>query len=128
MKKSKSYIFAILGLGIIPLFFLMGFTTRYILRNYGVYTTGIVTKAPISRGGPTIYYEFYSGGEKYMGKIPYPNLYSDVGREFIGKSFPVVYYPKSPRLNSICITPTDFKHYSEPFPDSLNWVLKYIRD
>ena len=47
--------------------------------------------------------------------------------DMIGKTFPAMYSPKMGSFE-ILITPTDFEKFNIPFPDSLNWVIKYTVD
>lgn len=47
--------------------------------------------------------------------------------EFVQKHFPIVYNSQHPSIASILIIPADFAQYNFIFPDSLNWVRKYIR-
>lgn len=47
---------------------------------------------------------------------------------FVGKTFPVAYNPSKPSESSILITPKDFSRYGYPFPDSLKWVLQYLKE
>jgi hypothetical protein len=46
---------------------------------------------------------------------------------FVGKTFPGMYSPKTNTLE-ILIAPVDFKKFDIPFPDSLKWVLEYITE
>ncbi|MEO7045303.1 MAG: hypothetical protein ABI091_08315 [Ferruginibacter sp.] len=52
---------------------------------------------------------------------------TDCNNFFIGKTFPVIFSPNNPSNAKILIFPNDFKEYNYSFPDSLNWVLKYIK-
>lgn len=51
----------------------------------------------------------------------------------IGKTLPVIYDTTAKNVKNstfaacLLITPDDFKKYNIPFPDSLKWVLKYIK-
>jgi len=47
---------------------------------------------------------------------------------FIGKKFPVIYEKGSPNHCIFLITPKHFAIYNRPFPDSLRWVLKYLKN
>jgi len=62
-------------------------------------------------------------GEMYEESSP-STLHSGV-YDFIGKTFPAMYSRKHDALE-ILITPTDFEKFNIPFPDSLNWVMKYV--
>ncbi|MEO7046132.1 MAG: hypothetical protein ABI091_12555 [Ferruginibacter sp.] len=80
-------------------------------------------------GGIWIDYIMTLNGKKYNGSSLY--LTSDISSEDLRKfilhrNFPVAYYPSNPSISSIMIIPKDFARYNYPFPDSLNWVLKYF--
>jgi hypothetical protein len=45
---------------------------------------------------------------------------------FSNRWFPFVYKKDETSLNRILIEPSDFKKVNLPFPDSLNWVKKYV--
>jgi len=54
--------------------------------------------------------------------VPNPEEY------FVGKKFPVIYEKGNPNNCMFLITPEDFAIYNRPFPDSLRWVLKYLKN
>ena len=66
----------------------------------------------------------YSGSSSYEGTL---FKSEDFKRYFVGKSFPVLYYTNNPRYSIILLTPNSFKRFRMSFPDSLDWVLKYIK-
>ena len=44
-----------------------------------------------------------------------------------GKSFPVIFNKADPKKYSVLlVVPEDFEEYGLKYPDSLNWVLKYL--
>lgn len=51
----------------------------------------------------------------------------DCRNYFIGRSFPVAYLPSNPSNAILLIRPKDFSRFGTSFPDSLSWVLKYLR-
>ncbi|PQJ11719.1 hypothetical protein CJD36_007955 [Flavipsychrobacter stenotrophus] len=53
---------------------------------------------------------------------------NDCNEHFIGKTFPVIYNPENKSFASMLITPRDFKSSNIIFPDTLNWVNKYLRE
>jgi hypothetical protein len=127
MKKHKKAIY----FGIILLFgylVFIHFRNRNILRNDAYWTTGVIIEERGGYRGTLVFvYEFYDGEDKYRGEASSIGLYSIARRDFIGKSFPVVYYSENPGLNKMLITPYDFKYCASNYPDSLNWVLEYLR-
>jgi hypothetical protein len=54
-----------------------------------------------------------------FGKIPRDSLFK--------RSFPAVYVPNNPSISSLLITPDDFKKFGYDFPDSLVWILPYLK-
>jgi hypothetical protein len=74
------------------------------------------------RSGGSFEYEFTVNGELYKGSNGDPNTRPKYAHLFIGRQFYVIYDPEDIENNSMMITPQDFKFYSIPFPDSLNWV------
>ncbi len=52
---------------------------------------------------------------------------SDCRDYFIGKELPAVYLPSNPSNSLLLIRPKDFARFGYLFPDSLKWVLKYIK-
>jgi len=44
-----------------------------------------------------------------------------------GKYFPVIYNPDNPSNAKMLMSVNDFKKYGYDFPDSLHWVLNYIK-
>jgi hypothetical protein len=76
-----------------------------------------------------IEYRFTLDNRQYKGSttlLTSELSFIDCKDHFIGKAFPVIYYPGNPSNSILLITPKDFKRFNYPFPDSLGWVLKYI--
>jgi hypothetical protein len=95
-------------------------------------TTGIVIRCDHGgRGnfGPGIYYAYHIDNEySGTGSVRHSDLPYSIGRAIVGRSFPVAYrkywygYEES-----ILITPRDFELYGHPFPDTLKWILHYMK-
>ena len=51
--------------------------------------------------------------------------FQDFKKEFITKSFPVIYLPDRPNRSEILITPDRFVRFGVDFPDSLKWVRDF---
>lgn len=74
-------------------------------------------------------YTFSVDGKNYNAQSTYFSTeisYFDGVKFFVGKKFPVMYYPQNPSNASILITPKNFTRWGYSFPDSLNWVLQYL--
>jgi hypothetical protein len=52
-------------------------------------------------------------------------FFRDFKREFIHKSFPVIYLPSHPQKSEVLITPDRFERFGINFPDTLKWVRQY---
>lgn len=129
MKRSY-IIFAFSTIAIIILLFFLRRHGADFREKHSV-TTGIITSTDGGgRGnwGPGIYYEYYVSGKKIKGSRRHAQLPYAIGEKIMGKSFPVAYekywYGYE---DNILITPTDFKNYGHPFPDSLRWILQHIK-
>jgi hypothetical protein len=115
-------------------FVLVAFLAVYIrgrsfIREHSM-TTGVITKADGGgRGnfGPGIKYEFQVDGRIYLGSRTHSYLRYSID-DFVGKAFPVIYRKNWYGVEDmILIVPYDFEYYGHPFPDSLIWVLPYIK-
>ena len=69
-------------------------------------------------------YEFYYEGRKIIGSNATGNYRGNP--LFVNKYFPVIYDLKYER-SELLVQPANFKKYNLVFPDSLNWVLQYIK-
>ena len=88
---------------------------------YGkILSYGFATKSSVMQFD----YEFVYKGKVYKSDSPAGVTNSS---EFIDKVFPVRYSPKTSR-SEILITPRHFKRYGLEYPDSLEWVKKYLID
>lgn len=80
--------------------------------------------AASAKMGMNLRYEFYYKNEKKTGSNSFEKIRGLV--DFENKSFPVMYDPKL-GASQLLIEPLDFKRFNLSFPDSLNWVLPYLR-
>lgn len=98
-----------------------------ILKNPSV-TSGTVTGVDLKgRLGNFIEYHFSYDGNFFSSDGNAHKEYSSLRNFIINKNFPVVFDSLNPNYNMILILPEDFKSYNIPFPDSLKWVLNYIK-
>jgi hypothetical protein len=70
-------------------------------------------------------YEFYFNGEKIIGANAFEPFRGN--SDFVGRWFPVMYLPSLGGHSQLLVRPSDFKTFNLPFPDSLNWVLPYLK-
>ena len=78
-------------------------------------------------GGFWVDFKITIGGKQYNSSTRYLTDDFNCNNDFIGKTFPVVYSPDHPSISSMLIIPSDFARYHYAYPDSLNWVKKYIK-
>lgn len=96
----------------------------------GLKNNGVIVEAKILRvnfGGRS------TGGFQclitYQNETKEISSFSSISKgkvAFVGKTFPAMYLP-SKNILEVLITPKDFKKFNIPFPDSLNWVIPYVR-
>lgn len=99
------------------------------LKNYkGLVTGKVVDFIEDYRGaGGAVVYEFELNGKLYKRQNGYSNIYTSKGNSLIGKYFPVIYDANDTTNCMMLITPKNFRAFSLPFPDSLNWTKEYER-
>ncbi|MVT10198.1 hypothetical protein [Chitinophaga tropicalis] len=106
----------------------LSYNARNKLINHGRLTQGIIVGEDRTyRGYLVLEYEFNVEGKKFTNTRDLVGLVVMAGRDFQGKSFPILYDPQDPSLNDILITPKGFGSYNREFPDSLNWVKNYLK-
>ncbi len=74
--------------------------------------------------GMTLRYEFYYNGNKIIGNNSFQKIRGL--EDFENKNFPVIYNSKL-GSSQLLIEPSEFKRFNLSFPDSLNWVLPYLK-
>ena len=80
--------------------------------------------------GIQISYTIEVNGKSYKGTSFYQMSdisTSTVESTVLHKTFPAVYDPADPSKSSIMILPEDFDNNGFAFPDSLSWLLPYIK-
>jgi len=132
--KKKNVIYAILLFGFCSCLIIFGiWQKRRLEENHRI---GLAYAYNSSTGGlgnaGRLYVDFTINvqGKTFKGSSVYQTSEILVGPfrgNIIGKSFPAVYNPKYPSISAILITPKDFSRYGYSFPDSLQWVLRYLK-
>ena len=81
-------------------------------------------------GGVWIDYILSINGKSYKGSSQYStdDITSEVLNHCLNKTFPVIYKPTDPSISSLMLLPSDFRNKGYSFPDSLNWILTYVKD
>lgn len=92
-------------------------------------TNGTIVKCnflPKTGGDTKIFYEYTVNQILVKDDRRSPLKDYKSTQELIGKNFLVVYNDENNELSFLLITPQEFEKYGYSFPDSLNWVLKYV--
>lgn len=77
---------------------------------------------------PSIYYRYYVNGKEYKGHTQLKRICAgDLQSHLIFKTFPVAIDRKDNTNSTALIEPETFRDFQIEFPDSLQWVLKYIK-
>ena len=99
------------------------------LIKHGVITIGLVYDVSLTyRGYFDPHYTFTINGKQYKNDIDFIEILPRYQNNFINKTFPVIYFPEDPNINYLLLTPNSFEKYDKEFPDSLEWIRKYMRD
>jgi hypothetical protein len=122
-KQDKITILVFLTIAILSVLWLIYRDKQ--LKSNGVIVFGKIIDHGYSAKSPVLdfKYSFLYKGKAYENWSSTRVNYSPV---FIGKTFPVRYSPKLD-IGEMLITPRDFAKYGLPFPDSLKWVLPYVK-
>jgi len=112
----------------VPFLFIV---VKSIIRDHNLSNCGITTSAVITgytsnyRGYLIFKYKFNFEDKVYTGQVTNLNLRSSAKRDFIGRSFPVLFKRDDPDVNELLMSQVDFRRFNKPFPDSLSWISKY---
>ena len=90
------------------------------------YTAG----GPGNAGAVRLDYTIAVNGKTYEGSSLYQISDLEIPtaeNSVILRTFPAVYDPADPSKSSLMILPEDFNNNGYTFPDSLNWLLPYIK-
>lgn len=125
MKKRNNSFYVTIGLIAIVAIYLI-VAKRKLHQNGILLNAKTIDWASGAKMSLDLRYEFYYNGEKIIGNNAFPDFRGN--KKFENRYFPVMYYPGMGRHNQLLITPSDFKEFNLPFPDSLKWVLPYLND
>lgn len=122
-KPNTSFYVVLVVIAIVIIFILIG---KKELQTQGILLNAKTTNwASSSYMGMDLKYEFYYKGEKLSGANAFNKFRGDP--DFVDHYYPVMYYPGLGGHSQLLIEPEDFKEYNIPFPDSLKWVLPYLK-
>lgn len=74
--------------------------------------------------GMSLKYEFYYKEKKIISNNSFNKIRGL--RNFENKNFPVMYDPQI-GSSQLLIEPSDFRRFNLRFPDSLSWILPYLK-
>ena len=78
---------------------------------------------------PAIYYRYKVDGIEYKGHTQLEKISAtDLQSNLLFKTFPVAIDTKDYSNSAALIEPNKFDDFKIKFPDSLNWVLPYIKN
>ena len=123
MKYKNSYTLLVVVF-IIGIFAGYDFFLVWEMKRDGLITNGKIRA--VSYGGrtsATFEYEFIYDNQRRTSNT---NAGVNSPENFVGKSFPVIVSTFT-KKSSILVTPSHFEKYDLPFPDSLKWVLDYLK-
>jgi hypothetical protein len=120
--KSKHFF-----IGLAAFLILVGFALfkqYYLKKHYILLNAKTTSWVVTSKVGLELEYEFHYKGNKIVYNNPFAKFMGN--KNFENKLFPVVY---DPVLNTaqLLVQPENFKKFNLQFPDSLDWVLPYLR-
>ena len=124
LKAKKKSIIAIVI--VIVVFFIYHNLLWADLKYNGVIITGLLKSTSYHSKSSLIDFEYSYEFEGKMYKSSFSSGKKDYSI-FIGKSFPVV-VSRLTNKSTMLITPSHFNEFNIPFPDSLKWVLQYLKD
>lgn len=129
-EKRKTRVFIILFLISTLVYVGWGFWRKWQIEKSHTIVVGKIYRYAYggrgNAGGFHVDFKTIVNGKEYDASSRYLTSDFNCSNDFIGKTFPVIYNPKHPSISSILIIPSDFARYNYQYPDSLNWVKKYI--
>lgn len=121
---KRNFVVAIIIAIVLIGFYLWGSWANYELEKNGILLNATTSHWVYGTKTRGLEYVFFYKGKEITYDNPFEKFVGD--KDFENKNFPVMYDPKS-GSSQLLIEPSDFKRFKLSFPDSLNWVLKYIK-
>jgi hypothetical protein len=81
-------------------------------------------------GGVWVDHVLELNGKSYKASSLYTTseITSEGLNQMMNRTFPVVYNPSNPSNSHLMLSPSDFRKWGYTFPDSLRWLLPYIKN
>jgi hypothetical protein len=133
--KSKKYIISLIILYLVGyIIYVYFFSIPKYNRLKESYILGICYSYGYSSGTSyknnphSIYYKYKIDGKEYKGDIQLNSIStSDLKSYLLFKTFPVAIDKKDYSNSAALIEPARFKDFKLNFPDSLEWILSYVK-
>ena len=114
-------------IGVFLCFYIFGKIRTNEIKTHLRLCNGYVYETSIQhRGWVNLAYEFQVNGKRFK-ELKVLGVPSTHRKMFLDRNFPVVYSLDNIDFNDMLIVPEDFQKYNISFPDSLNWVIKYLK-
>jgi hypothetical protein len=124
MKKPNTSFYVTIVLSITIIVFIS--ISKYRLKSNGLLMNARTTSwASTPNVGMVLKYEFYFQGKWISGANSMEPFRGNPN--FINRYFPVMYYPEMAGQSQLLVRPSDFKDFNISYPDSLKWVLPYLK-
>lgn len=124
---NKGWVFISLGLLILVVIAIQLRYNMSLKKNGTLTNARVIGEGRTYKGNLTLRYEFYVDGKKYEEETDRLDLYNNAGRIFLEREFPVLYSISKPSFNKLLVTPKDFEFCNRTYPDSLSWVLEFVK-
>lgn len=121
---KKNYLISIIIVIFLFGFYLWGFLAENELDKRGILLNAKTSHWVYGTKTRGLEYIFYYKGGKITSNNPFEKFVGN--KDFEDKNFPVIYDPKF-GSSQLLIEPSNFERFNLPFPDSLKWVLKYLK-
>ena len=123
-KPNRSFYISIVAIGLFISFLILKANK---IKKHGVllnvHTTKWVTGAKL---GMSLKYEFYYKGKHLTDSDVFDEFNGN--QNFANRDFPVMYYEGLGGDSELLVEPEDFAKFNLSFPDSLDWVLPYLKE
>ena len=123
MRNKKTVLIIVITLFILILFFIK-YSEVHLKKHHVLLNAKTIEWAVSAKMGLNLKYEFLYNGKKIISSNAFEKFRGN--KDFENRYFPVMYDPEL-ESSQLLIEPSDFKIFDLPYPDSLKWVLGYIK-
>lgn len=79
------------------------------------------------KGSPSLSYYFLVKGIQYEFFYLSDEFKRDSIQKLVNKKIPVIFISSDPSRCDLLVSPDDYHRYSETMPDSMRWILSYLK-